>query len=70
MVGVIHAKEGGILASCKSSRRVFLSRAVRVLLGGLAFQSTAVEAASGDRRSPKVSWRKAMHYARVRRLAG
>ena len=58
------------MAPDKSSRRRFLTRGIKVLLGGLALQSLKGEAASGDRRSPKVSWREAMHYARKRRPAG
>ncbi len=58
------------MASDKDSRRKFLSRGIKVLLGGLALQSLGGEAASGDKRSPKVSWREAMHYAKKRRFAG
>jgi hypothetical protein len=62
--------ESGALAPEEGSRRRFLSRAIKALLGGLAFQSVAGGAASGDRRPPNVSWREAAHYARKRKLAG
>lgn len=58
------------MPSNKNSRRRFLSRTLKVLLGGLAFQGVRGKAASGNASSPQVSWREAMHYAKKRRLAG
>jgi hypothetical protein len=62
--------EDNVLASEESSRRRFLSRAIKALLAGLAFQGVAGGAPSGDRRSPNVSWREAAYYAKKRNLAG
>jgi hypothetical protein len=62
--------ERGESAAQEDSRRTFLSRAIKALLGGVAFQGVAGGAASGDRRPPNVSWREAAHYAKKRKLAG
>jgi hypothetical protein len=70
MDGVKRSEDGGALAPEGGSRRRFLSRAVKALLGGLAFRGVAGGAASGDRRPPNVSWREAAHYAKTRKLAG
>jgi hypothetical protein len=54
----------------KDSRRKFLERAAKALLGGIALQSLKGDAPSGGQHPRQVSWRKAMHYAKTHRLAG
>lgn len=64
------SKEVSILASDRDSRRRFLSRSLKVLLGGLTFQGCGARTVSSERRPPAVSWREAMHYTKKRKPAG